>query len=73
MYFCGLKGMMPGILRMLEGVAERKKLVWEDFLKDLKHKGKSHHFSKNMIWIASQDSVKIPKLETCVLAFDFCK
>lgn len=31
--------MMPGILRMLERVAAEKKIVWEDFLKDLKHKG----------------------------------
>lgn len=39
-YFCGLKGMMPGILKMLEGVAGKKKINWADFLKDLKHKGK---------------------------------
>lgn len=39
-YFCGLKGMMPGILNMLEGVAEKKKLNWEKTLKDLKEKGK---------------------------------
>ena len=39
-YFCGLKGMMPGILQMLEGVAEKKKIDWDGFLKDLKHKGK---------------------------------
>lgn len=38
-YFCGLKGMMPGILTMLESVATKKKLKWEDFLKDLKQKG----------------------------------
>lgn len=38
-YFCGLKGMMPGILTMLESVAEKKKLVWEDFLKGLKSNG----------------------------------
>ena len=38
-YFCGLKGMMPGILTMLEGVAQKKKIDWESFLKDLKHKG----------------------------------
>lgn len=43
-YFCGLKGMMPGILAMLEGVAEKKKLVWEDFLKDLKGKGECQSF-----------------------------
>ena len=24
MYFCGLKGMMPGILEMLEGVSKEK-------------------------------------------------
>lgn len=39
-YFCGLKGMMPGILTMLEGVAKKKKMVWEDVLKKLKTKGK---------------------------------
>ncbi|KAG5178396.1 hypothetical protein JKP88DRAFT_225364, partial [Tribonema minus] len=27
-YFCGLKGMMPGILTMLEGVAKAKGIVW---------------------------------------------
>lgn len=41
-YFCGLKGMMPGILKMLEGVAGKKKIDWGDFLKDLKHKGQWH-------------------------------
>lgn len=40
-YFCGLKGMMPGILNMLEKVAKKKKLNWETTLKDLKKKGKS--------------------------------
>lgn len=38
-YFCGLKGMMPGILQMLETVADKKKIDWAEFLKDLKHKG----------------------------------
>ena len=37
-YFCGLKGMMPGILSMLESVAKTKGMVWSDFLKDLKEK-----------------------------------
>ena len=41
-YFCGLKGMMPGILNMLEKVAKKKKLNWETFLKDLKKKGTCH-------------------------------
>ncbi|CAB1101472.1 unnamed protein product [Ectocarpus sp. CCAP 1310/34] len=41
-YFCGLKGMMPGILNMLEKVATKKKLNWEAFLKDLKQKGQWH-------------------------------
>lgn len=39
-YFCGLKGMMPGILTMLESVAKKKKIDWEEFLKELKEKGK---------------------------------
>lgn len=39
-YFCGLKGMMPGILNMLEKVATKKKMNWDNTLKDLKKKGK---------------------------------
>lgn len=39
MYFCGLKGMMPGILNMLEKVAESKKIDWPAFLKQLKGNG----------------------------------
>lgn len=38
-YFCGLKGMMPGILNMLEKVAKKNKLNWETFLKELKKAG----------------------------------
>merc|ERR1712070_433176 len=34
MYFCGLKGMMPGILEMMEGVAKAKGLEWKDVLKE---------------------------------------
>merc|ERR1712046_525341 len=33
MYFCGLKGMMPGITEMLEGVSAKKGIVWEERLK----------------------------------------
>merc|ERR1711920_561459 len=35
-YFCGLKGMMPGIQSMLEGVAEKKGIDYDDWLKGLK-------------------------------------
>ncbi len=42
MYFCGLKGMMPGILTMLEGVATSKGLVWKEQLKEWKEKGQWH-------------------------------
>lgn len=41
-YFCGLKGMMPGILEMLEGVATKKGLVWADKLKHWKEEGQWH-------------------------------
>lgn len=41
-YFCGLKGMMPGILKMLEGVATAKGLVWADVLKRWKEAGQWH-------------------------------
>lgn len=42
MYFCGLKGMMPGILSMLESVAQKKGLVWADKLKEWKSAGQWH-------------------------------
>merc|ERR1719484_286696 len=42
MYFCGLKGMMPGILEMLEKVAGDKGLVWEEKLKSWKKAGQWH-------------------------------
>jgi len=41
-YFCGLKGMMPGIQGMLEKVAVAKGLVFEEFLKKLKKNGQWH-------------------------------
>merc|ERR1712054_165755 len=42
MYFCGLKGMMPGIQDMLKGVCEKKGLDYDEFIKDLKKKGQWH-------------------------------
>jgi ferredoxin--NADP+ reductase len=42
MYFCGLKGMMPGILSMLEGVCKEKGIDYEEWLEGLKHKGQWH-------------------------------
>jgi len=42
MYFCGLKGMMPGITEMLEGVSAKKGLVWEEKLKTWKKAGQWH-------------------------------
>lgn len=42
MYFCGLKGMMPGILTMLEGVAQKKGIDWKVQLKEWKEAGQWH-------------------------------
>jgi len=42
MYFCGLKGMMPGITEMLQRVSEDKGLVWEDKLTEWKANGQWH-------------------------------
>jgi hypothetical protein len=39
MYFCGLKGMMPGIQQMLERVAKAKGLNFEEYIEKLKHSG----------------------------------
>lgn len=42
MYFCGLKGMMPGITEMLERVAKSKGINWEEFIEGLKKNGQWH-------------------------------
>jgi ferredoxin--NADP+ reductase len=42
MYFCGLKGMMPGIIGMLESVAESKGMDWKESLEKLKKNGQWH-------------------------------
>merc|ERR1719424_367627 len=42
MYFCGLKGMMPGIQEMLASVCASKGIVWEDKLKEWKKNGQWH-------------------------------
>lgn len=42
MYFCGLKGMMPGILTMMEGVATSKGKEWKEVLKGWKENGQWH-------------------------------
>jgi ferredoxin--NADP+ reductase len=41
-YFCGLKGMMPGIQDMLKAVAQKKGLDYEEWLKGLKAKKQWH-------------------------------
>lgn len=41
-YFCGLKGMMPGILTMLEEVAKTKNLDWAATIKHWKEEGQWH-------------------------------
>lgn len=41
-YFCGLKGMMPGIQEMLERVAKEKGYVYEEWLEKLKHANQWH-------------------------------
>eukprot|EP00287_Rhodomonas_sp_CCMP768_P027430 CAMPEP_0202834382 /NCGR_PEP_ID=MMETSP1389-20130828/32136_1 /ASSEMBLY_ACC=CAM_ASM_000865 /TAXON_ID=302021 /ORGANISM="Rhodomonas sp., Strain CCMP768" /LENGTH=149 /DNA_ID=CAMNT_0049509553 /DNA_START=1 /DNA_END=450 /DNA_ORIENTATION=+ len=41
-YFCGLKGMMPGIQDMLKGVCDAKGISYEEWLEKLKHGGQWH-------------------------------
>ncbi|KAL3772532.1 hypothetical protein ACHAW5_004514 [Stephanodiscus triporus] len=42
MYFCGLKGMMPGIQDMLAGVCKSKGIDYEEWIKGLKEKKQWH-------------------------------
>lgn len=41
-YFCGLKGMMPGISTMLEEVAKAKGLDYAKWQEKLKHNDQWH-------------------------------
>ncbi|KAL7562553.1 hypothetical protein ACA910_015437 [Epithemia clementina (nom. ined.)] len=41
-YFCGLKGMMPGILDALEMVATQRGIDWKDYLSTLKKNNQWH-------------------------------
>jgi ferredoxin--NADP+ reductase len=41
-YFCGLKGMLPGILETLEKVAQERGVDWDSKLKELKANGQWH-------------------------------
>jgi len=41
-YFCGLKGMMPGILAMLESIAASRGINWTEKLKEFKQNGQWH-------------------------------
>ena len=41
-YFCGLKGMMPGIQDMLKAVAASKNIEYEKWVESLKHKNQWH-------------------------------
>ena len=41
-YFCGLKGMMPGINDMLEAVCKTKKLDFKEKQEEWKKKGQWH-------------------------------
>jgi len=41
-YFCGLKGMMPGIQSMLEAVAKKKNLDYDEFISGLKKNHQWH-------------------------------
>ena len=42
MYFCGLKGMMPGIQDMLKAVCDKKDLKYDEFIAKLKKAGQWH-------------------------------
>jgi ferredoxin--NADP+ reductase len=42
MYFCGLKGMMPGILEALEQVAAARGVNWNDTMKQWQANGQWH-------------------------------
>ncbi|GMH78581.1 hypothetical protein TL16_g07858, partial [Triparma laevis f. inornata] len=41
-YFCGLKGMMPGVLEAFEGICEEKGLVFKEKMEEWKKMGKWH-------------------------------
>jgi len=42
MYLCGLKGMVPGIQELLQGVAKSKNIDYDEWMKGLKSNGQWH-------------------------------
>lgn len=64
-YFCGLKGMMPGIQETLERVAAEKGIDWKEFLEGLK---------KNHQWHVEVSRQALPRnlffMFVCSLAHD---
>jgi ferredoxin--NADP+ reductase len=42
MYCCGLKGMMAGVMGVLEAVCQVRGLVWADTLREWKAAGRWH-------------------------------
>lgn len=56
MYFCGLKGMMPGILDMLERVSKEKGINFEEFVEGLKHKNQWHVEVRHGVWVFATTS-----------------
>lgn len=73
MYFCGLKGMMPGILEMLERVAKSKGLNFEEFVEKLKHNNQWHVEVRFMLLMRVQFMV-VQLLVSCkhVLCWSGC-
>mmetsp|Transcript_16869 Transcript_16869/g.33692 ORF Transcript_16869/g.33692 Transcript_16869/m.33692 type:complete len:96 (+) Transcript_16869:80-367(+) len=41
-YFCGLKGMMPGVLEAFEGICEGRGVAFKEKMKEWKSKGRWH-------------------------------
>jgi len=67
-YFCGLKGMMPGIQQMLEKVAASKGIDYDEFIRFLKEDGADHRHeaAEKLIDHAHthpENSHKIPRMK----------
>ena len=59
-YFCGLKGMMPGILETLEGVAKARGVAWEEKLDEWKKAGQWHVVSMPASSVTASLTLNLP-------------
>merc|ERR1712157_640231 len=69
-YFCGLKGMMPGIQDMLKGVCTEKGIDYDEWLKGLK-KNKQWHVEVYSTWRRGRWCTSLRRACVCICCLSY--